>query len=87
MSAKNTHDIPAFYHVFVSFHIVISVVIALYLILGFLCTSSEKGGIWRLYGDLKKENGEPSSNIATLRSDDLPVFISLTSQHCDVAKT
>ena len=71
MSAQNTHDIPVFYHVFVSFHIVISVVIALYLILGLLCTSSEKGGIWRLYGDLKKENGEPSSNIAT-------------SQRCDV---
>ena len=45
MSAQNTHDISAFYHVFVSFHIVISVVIALYLILGLLYTSGEKGGI------------------------------------------
>ena len=45
MSAKKTHDILVFYHVFISFQIVISVVIALYLILGFLCTSSEKGGI------------------------------------------
>ena len=62
MNAQNTHDIPAFYHVFVSFHIVISVVITLYLILGLLCTL---GDIWRLYGDLKKENGEPSSNVAT----------------------
>ena len=71
MSAQNTHDIPVFYHVFVSFHIVISVVIALYLILGLLCTSSEKDDIWRLYGDLKKENGESNSNVAM-------------SQRCDV---
>ena len=42
MSAQNTHDIPAFYHIFISFHVVISVIIALYLILGFLCTSGEK---------------------------------------------
>ena len=56
MSTYNTHDIPAFYHVFVSFHIVISVVIALYLILDFLCTSSEKESILRLHGDLKKGN-------------------------------
>ena len=73
MSAQNTHDIPTFYHVFVSFHIVISVVITLYLILGFLCTSGEKGGIWRLCGDLKKENGEPSSNIEKLQCRDVEV--------------
>ena len=65
MNAQNTHDIPAFYHVFVSFHIEINVVITLYLILGLLCTLGEKYDIWRLYGDLKKENGEPSSNVAT----------------------
>ena len=65
MSAQNTHDLLVFYYVFVSFHIVISVVITLYVILGFLCISGEKGGIWRLYGDLKEENGEPSSNITT----------------------
>ena len=41
-SVQNTHDIPTFYHVFISFHIVISVVITLYLILRFLCTSGEK---------------------------------------------
>ena len=90
MRAQNTHDIPAFYHVFVSFHIVISVVIALYLILGFLCTLGEKCGIWKLYGDLKKENGEPSSNVptsqrphvATLRSDDVLVFNSPMSRCC-----
>ena len=46
MSAQNTHDIPAFYHVFFTFHIVISVVLTLYLILGFLCTLGEKGGSW-----------------------------------------
>ena len=75
MSAQNTHDILAFYHVFVSFHIVINVVITLYLILGFLCTSGEKGGIWRLCGELKKENRESNPNITTLRSDDVPVDI------------
>ena len=56
MSVQNTHDIPAFYYVFVPFHIEISVVIALYLIFCFLCTTSEEGGIWKLCGDLKKEN-------------------------------
>ena len=65
MSAQNTHHIPAFYHVFGSFQLVISVFIALYMILDFLCISGEKGGIWRLCGDLKKEIGEPSLNIAT----------------------
>ena len=45
MSAQNTYDIPAFYHVFISFHIVISVVIALYMILSFLCTLGEESGI------------------------------------------
>ena len=74
MSAINTHDIPTFSHVFVSFHIVISVVIALYPILGFLCTSGEKKGIWRLYGDLKKENGEPNPNVATFRHCDVPTL-------------
>ena len=82
MSAQNTHDIPAFYHVFISFHIVISVVITLYLLLGFLCTSCEKGGMWRLYEDLKKENGKTSSNFAAFRSDDVPIFINPTSRHC-----
>ena len=41
MSVQNTHDIPGFYYVFVPFHIVISVVIALYLIYSFLCTTGE----------------------------------------------
>ena len=71
ISAQNTHDILVFYHVFISFYIVISVVIALYLILSFLCTSGEKGDIWRLCGDLKKENGEPSSNFAMPSSHDI----------------
>ena len=41
MSVQSTHDIPTFYYVFVPFHIVISVVIALYMIFGFLCTIGE----------------------------------------------
>ena len=48
MSAQNTHHIPVFYHVFCSFHIVISVVIALYLITQLLMHFRGKGGIWRL---------------------------------------
>ena len=59
-------------------------VITLYLILDFLCTSGEKGGIWRLCRDLKKENGEPSPNVMTLRSDDVLVFISPTSRRSNV---
>ena len=54
-----------------SFHIVISVVIALYLVLGFLCTSGETGDICKLYGDLKKKNGEPSSNVVTSSNHDV----------------
>ena len=42
MSAQNAHHIPTFYHVFCLFHLVISVFITLYLILGSLCISSEK---------------------------------------------
>ena len=82
MSAQNTHDILVFYHVFDSFHIVISVVIALYLILHFLCISSENGSIWRMCGGLKKDIGEPSPNVATLRSEDMPIFIIPTSRRC-----
>ena len=54
MSAQNTDHIPVVYHVFGSFHTLISVFIALYLILGFLCILGENGGIWRLCGGLKK---------------------------------
>ena len=78
MSAQNTHHIPAFYHVFDSFHLV-SVFIALYLTLNFLCISGEKGGIWRLYESLEKKNVEPSSNVAMLRLDNIPSSISSTS--------
>ena len=66
-SAQNTHHIPAFDHVFGSFHLVISALIVVYLILVFLCILGEKGGTWRLFEDVKKEIGEPSLNIATLR--------------------
>ena len=72
MSAQNTHHTPTFDHVFGSFHLVISAFIVIYLILGFLCISSEKCCIWKLCGDLKKEiRGELSLNVVTL-------------QHCDV---
>ena len=66
MSAQNTHHIPVFDHIFSSFHLVINVFIVVYLILGFLCISGEKGGIWRLCGDVKKEIGEPRLNVAML---------------------
>ena len=65
MSAQNTHHIPVFDHVFGSFHLVISVFIVIYLILSFLCISSENGSIWRLCGHVKKEIGEPSLNVVT----------------------
>ena len=66
MSAQNTHHIPAFDHVFGLFHLVISAFIVVYLILGFLCISGEKGGIWKLCGDLNKEiGGELSLNVVT----------------------
>ena len=65
MSAQNTHHILAFYHVFGSFHLVISMFIALYLILGFLCILGENGGIWRPCGGLENKNGEPRHNVAT----------------------
>ena len=81
MSAQNTYHIPAFYHVFISFHIVISVVIAFHLILGVLCISGENNGNWRLCGGLKKEIGEPSSKVAILRSG-----VS-AAQRCDISKS
>ena len=72
MSAQNTHHIPAFDHIVGLFYLVISAFIAVYLILGFLCISGEKGGIWKLCGDLKKEiGGKLSLNITTLRSYDM----------------
>ena len=70
MSAQNTHHIPVFYHVFSSFHLVISVFIALFLILDFLCIS-EKTATFR--GCME--------DVATLRLDDVSIFISLTSRH------
>ena len=72
MSAQNTHHIPVFDHVFGSFQLVISTLIVVYLILGFLCIADEKGGTWRLCGDVKKEIGEPSLNVATFQSRDIP---------------
>ena len=52
-----------------------------YLILGFLCISGEKGGIWKLCGDLKKEiGGELSLNVATFQRSDVATF-----QRSDVA--
>ena len=67
MSAQKSHHIPVFDHVFGSFYLVISAFIALYLILGFSCISGEKGSIWKMCGDLKKEiGGVLSLNIAML---------------------
>ena len=43
MSAQNTRHIPTFDHVFGLFHLVISALIVVYLILGFLCILGEKG--------------------------------------------
>ena len=42
MGALNTHHIPTFYHVFCSFHLVISVFITVYLIFSFSCIVGEK---------------------------------------------
>ena len=64
MSPQNTHHLPACEHVFGSFHLIISVVIIVYLILGFLCISGEKGGIWRLCGDLKRRLEESSASTS-----------------------
>ena len=61
MSAQNTHHIPACEHVFDSFHVVIRAVIIVYMILGFLYISGEKGDIWRLCGDLKRRLEESSA--------------------------
>ena len=63
MSAQNTHHIPTCEHVFNSFHLVISAIIVVYLILGFLYISGEKGGIWRLCGDLKRRLEESSTSM------------------------
>ena len=42
MSTQNTHHIPAFDHVFNLFHLIISVFIFIYLILGFFFTFQVK---------------------------------------------
>ena len=74
MSAQNTHHIPTFDRFFGSFHLVINVFVVVYLILGFLCISSEKGNIWKLCGDLKKEiGGELNLNVATSQRRDVEV--------------
>ena len=96
MSAQNTHHLPASEHVFVSFHLVISAVIVVYLILGFLCISGEKGDIWRSCGDLKRRLEESSTSttrrpkVATLRSYDVqPTLTNVATflRYCDVAGT
>ena len=74
MSAQKTHHLPVFDRVFVSFHLVISAFIVVYLILTFLCIPGEKGGIWKLYGDLKKEiGGELSLNVVMSQRHDVEV--------------
>ena len=54
MSAQNSHHITAIYHVFESFHTLISAFFVVYLILSFLCILGENDDIWRLCGGLKK---------------------------------
>ena len=56
-----------------SFHLVISAFSVVHMILVFLCISGEKGGIWRLCGDVKKEIGEPSLNVMTFSRRDVKV--------------
>ena len=80
MSAQNTHHILAFYHIFDSFQLVISVFIVLYLILGFLCILGEKERHLGPIRDLKKKIGEPSLNVATFQRRNV-----LTSSHLNVA--
>ena len=79
MSAQNTHHIPAFDHIFGSFHLVIRALIVVYLILRFLCISGEKGGTWKLCGDVMKEIGEPSLNVTTFQRHNV-----LTLRHPNV---
>ena len=75
MSAQNTHHIHVFDHIFDSFHLVIRAFIIIYLILGFLCISGEKGDIWKMCGDLKKEiREELSLNVATSQCRDVEVI-------------
>ena len=65
MSAQKTHHIPVIDHIFGSFYLVVSAFFfALYQILGFSCILSEKGGIWKLCGDLKKEIEESSASTS-----------------------
>ena len=71
MNSQNTHHIPVVYHVFGTFHTLISVFIALYLILGYLCILSENGGIWRLCGCFKKQIKDSSPNVATFQCCDV----------------
>ena len=71
MNGQNTHHIPSFYHVFGTFHTLISVFIALYLVLGYLCISGKNCGIWRMYGGLKKQIRDSSPNVATFQRSDV----------------
>ena len=92
MNAQNTHHIPAFDHIFSSFHLGVSAFIVVYLIVRFLCISCEKDSIWKLCGDLKKEiGGELNLNvsIAALRSYDMwPTSANFATLRCrDVAGT
>ena len=71
MSTQNTHHILVFGRVFSSFHLVIIAFTVIYLILGFLCISGEKGCIWKLCEDWKEFGGELSLNVATFQRRDV----------------
>ena len=78
MSAQNTHHIPAFYHVF-----------------GFISYSNKRGYSFisdysvscafkgtRRHLEAARRLGEPNPTAVTLRSEDMAIFISPTSQRC-----
>ena len=94
MSAQNTHHIPTVFHVFGSFHTIISALIALYLILGFVFILGENGSIWKMCKGVKKYSGDPSPNVATSQYCDIRMcnvegnqIRSPTSQRRNVAET
>ena len=80
MNAQNTHHIPSVYHVFGTFHTLISVFIALYLILSYLCISGKNGGIWSMCGGLKKQIRDSSPKVATFQHSNI-----ITSRRLNVA--
>ena len=91
MSAQNTHHIPTIKHAFWSFHTLISVFIALYLIIGFLCISGENDGVWKLCEGLKELIEDPSPmsrrpHVATLRSNNFVASLGLGQREFQIRR-